>query len=155
MMSRIRKSHWVRLFSPIVLSQKVYLRMLCLLSPYLFVSCIFAHTIWGHLWNFVRNSPNNFVKTVVVGYLRDWLLVELHELEERIGGEWRKAPCFQAYELILCATLLLSGLRAQKYNGCPTSTSIVSVNWFPDDAFRYRVCINQLQNMYVNHKGSS
>ena len=45
------------------------------------------------------------LKQLYLEYLRDWVLVELHELETQIGGVLRKAPSFQAYELILCVTL--------------------------------------------------
>ena len=37
------------------------------------------------------------LKQLYLEYLRDWVLVELHELETQIGGVLRKAPCFQAY----------------------------------------------------------
>ena len=45
------------------------------------------------------------LKQLYLEYLRDWVLVELRELETQIGGVLRKAPCFQAYELILCVIL--------------------------------------------------
>ena len=45
------------------------------------------------------------LKQLYLEYPRDWELVELHELETQIGGVLRKAPCFQAYELIQCVTL--------------------------------------------------
>ena len=45
------------------------------------------------------------LKQLYLEYLRDWVLVELRELETQIGGVLHKAPCFQAYELILCVIL--------------------------------------------------
>ena len=37
------------------------------------------------------------LKQLYLEYLREWVLVELRELETQIGGVLRKAPCFQAY----------------------------------------------------------
>ena len=45
------------------------------------------------------------LKQLYLEYLRDWVLVELRELGTQIDDALRKAPCSQAYELILCAIL--------------------------------------------------
>ena len=45
------------------------------------------------------------LRQLYLEYLRDWVLLELRELETQIGDVLRKAPCFQAYELILCVIL--------------------------------------------------